>query len=237
MHTQLIAIALSATIAGAPPAYEDAPPGEPDIEAVRAGVLRLRAGARTDGTWGLVGSLISAGVAFGLAGLIGTEVIAVGGINDNFTRTIIMAGLIVAGASQIADGLYDVIAEPATVASADILLNDPDLMANAGLFFLENRALDGRDRRIRSAIAEMTAAAGAAISGALLINANLGDFEGKGILVGITLGLGGIQLITGLLKLFRQSTEEAVYEAVLESARRAPPPPVEDEEEPGGIKY
>jgi hypothetical protein len=222
----ILALTLSATVA--------TPLPEPDLGAVRSGVRALREGAQTDGTWGLVRSLISAGVAVGLAVLIGaTDLIELG--QDSLTEPLIVAGLAIAAGSQIAEGLYDVLAEPATVESADLLLDDPDMLESSGVFFLHDRALAGRDDRIRGAILEITSAAGGGVGAGLLFASDI-NLGGKNILAGIGIGVAGIQLITGILKLFRRSTAEEIYESVMATAK-----PDRDEEEedeaPGGPSF
>lgn len=250
MAGQLIAVSLFISIAAAPqadglkggPLRQDegvaeeargsAQVLEPNLEAVESGVKALRAGARTGGTWGLVQNLISAGIATGLAVWIGTTDIFVpddGTGQNDLIKPLIVAGLAIAAATQVADGLYDVLARPATVESADDLLADPAALEASGLFFLRDRALDGRDSRIRSGIAETTSALGTGISAAILFTSDI-DVAGKKILAGISAGIAGIQLITGILKFFRRSIAEKIYDSVMETAER----PVMETEEPGG---
>jgi hypothetical protein len=219
VSSPILALAITATVtAGPPPRYRN-----PELDPIRAGVLSLREGARTDGTWGLVGNLIAASIAIGLAVLIGAtdEIIDDSG---GLTKPLIVTALGVAAASQLSEGLYDVLADPATVTSADELLSNEEALATIGMFFLRDRARDGRDRRIRGIITESTAAAGTAVAGGLLLSSDI-DIQGKNILAAISIGIGGLQLVQALFKLFSKSTEEKGYEAVLEAY---------GENEPGG---
>lgn len=227
--SQLVALSLCASLITAPPPVEEL---EPSLEAIESGVKQLRAGARTGGTWGLVQNLISAGIATGLAVWIGTTDLFVpddGTGQSDLIKPLIVAGLAITAATQVANGLYDVLARPATVESADELLADPAALEASGLFFLRDRALDGRDRRIRNGISETTAALGTGISAAVLFTSDI-DVSGKKILAGISAGIAGIQLITGILKFFRRSVAEQIYDAVMETAKR----PELEVEEPGG---
>jgi len=219
----VLALVLSATVAAGGKLHAR----DPELDPIRAGVINLRDGANiSGGIPGLVGNLLSAGVAIALAVLIGaTDAI----ISDSggLTKPLIVAALSVGAAAQISEALYNVLAEPATVISAEELLDDEEALAASGMFFLRDRARDGRDRRIRGIISNSTTAAGTIIGGSLLLTQNISgiDPKGKNIIAGISIGIGVLQLGQALFQIFSQSTEEKVYEAVLEAY---------GENEPGG---
>jgi hypothetical protein len=221
VSSPVLALVLSATVAAG---GTDRRVRDPELDPIRAGVINLRDGAQTDGWYGLVGNLIAASIAISLAVIIGADVIeteSTGGI----TKPLIVTALSIAAATQLADGLYNVLAQPATVISAEELLEDDEALDQIGMFFLRDRARDGKDRRIRSIITDATTSAGTIVSGVLLLtNSNI-QFGGKNILAGITIGIGVIQIAQALFKLFTKSTEEKVYEAVLKAY---------GEDEPGG---
>jgi hypothetical protein len=217
----LLALALSATVAAGRVQARD-----PELDPIRAGVINLRDSADIGGgVAGLVGNFVAAGVGITLAVLIGTDVLFES--QDSFAKPLIVAALSVGAASQISEALYNIFAEPATVISADELLSDEEALAASGMFFLRDRARDGRDRRIRGIITESTSAAGGIIAGSLLFTqgiGGLGDTERR-VFGGIAMALGGVQLISALFKILSKSAEEKVYEAVLE---------MYGENEPGG---
>jgi hypothetical protein len=212
VSSPVLALVLSATVS----AGRGVPARDPELDPIRAGVINLRDGANiSGGIPGLVGNLLAAGVGIALAVLIGaTDEI----INDpgGITKPLIVAALSVGAAAQIAEALYNVLAEPATVISAEELLEDEEALAASGMFFLRDRARDGRDRRIRGTITNSTTAAGTIIAGALLLTQDI-NFEGKNILAGISIGIGVLQLGQALFQIFAKSQEEKVYEAVLEA--------------------
>ncbi len=218
MSAPVLALVLSATVATG----RHRPPPDPELAPIRAGVEALREGSRTDGTWGLAGNLIAAGIAISLAVVIGTDVIPIQD-DGGLTKPLIVTALSIAAASQISEGLYNVLADPANVTSADELLADDEALDASGMFFLRDRARDGRDRRIRGIITDSTAAAGTAVAGGLLLTDKI-DIAGNAnkILGGIAIAVGGLQLAQALFKLFAKSTEEKVYDAVLKAYGEEP---------------
>ena len=216
MSAPLLALALSATVAAGRPHQLQR---DPDLDPVRAGVLNLRDGANiSGGVSGLVGNLIAAGIGITLAVLIGTDVLFEG--DDSIAKPLIVAALSVGAASQISEALYNVLSDPATVISADELLDDEESLAASGMFFLRDRARDGRDKRIRGIITDSTSAAGGIIAGSILLTSDItvsGDTKVKNILAGIAIGIGTLQLVSTLFEKSLKSVEEKVYEAVLGS--------------------